>query len=92
VSRITVVVPPSLRQFVAGNSRIALEAATVREALQTLSAESKSLRGHLFDQNGGLRRFVRVFVDGRQAAVQPGQEEPVSEGAEMTILVALAGG
>lgn len=92
MSRITVVVPPSLRQFVGGRMRIALEAATVRQALEAVSAESKILHGHLFDQNNGLRRFVRVFVDGRQAAVQPGQEEPVAEGAEMTILVALAGG
>ena len=92
MNHVTVVVPPSLRQFVGGKTHASVEAATVRQALEAFAAGSVSLRGHLFDQNEGLRRFVRVFVDGKPAAVQPGQEEPISEGAEMTILLALAGG
>ena len=92
MSLVTVVVPPALRQFVGGNTRASVEAATVRQALEAFAAESASLRGHLFNQNGGLQRFVRVFVDGKPTTIQSGQDEPVSEGAEMTILLALAGG
>ncbi len=64
----------------------------MRQALEAFAAGSTSLRGHLFDQNDGLRRFVQVFVDGKLTAIQSGQEEPIAEGAEVTILLALAGG
>jgi molybdopterin synthase sulfur carrier subunit len=92
LSRVTIVVPPPIRQFVGGKLRMNVEATTVREALQALSAGSESLRGHLFDQNEAVRRFVRVFVNGKPAMMQSGQEETVADGAEVTILIALAGG
>jgi molybdopterin synthase sulfur carrier subunit len=92
LSNVTVIVPPSLRKFVGGKTHDRVEAATVRQALEAFAAGSASLRGYLFDKDDGLRRFVRVFVDGKPASVRPGREEPVSEGAEMTILLALAGG
>jgi adenylyltransferase/sulfurtransferase len=92
LSRVTVVVPPPIRPFVGGKTRVLVEAATVREALGALAAGSGSLHGHLFDENEGLRRFVRVFVNGKPAMIGAGHEQPVTEGAEVTILLALAGG
>jgi len=92
LSCVTIVVPPPIRQFVDGKTRIAVEAGTVRQALEVFAEGSTGLRGHLFDENDGLRRFVRVFVNGKATTIQSGQEEPIPEGAEVTILVALAGG
>jgi sulfur-carrier protein len=92
LSRVTIIVPPPIRQFVGGNSRVVVEAKTVREALAAVASGSGSLRGYLFDENEGLRRFVRVFVNGKPTTLPSGHEEPVSEGAEVTILLALAGG
>ena len=92
MSHVTIIVPPSLRRFVDGNARLAAEAATVREAVDAFTTCSASLRGHLFEEDGALRRFVRVFVDGRPSTLRPGVEEPVRDGTEVTILLALAGG
>jgi hypothetical protein len=92
LSNVTVIVPPSLRKFVGGKTHDCVQAATVRGALEAFAAGSSNMRDYLFDHNDMLRRFVRVFVDGKPATVQPGQEEPVPEGAKMTILLALAGG
>lgn len=71
---------------------MAVEASTVRGALDGFIAASAGLRDTLFDQHDGLRRFVRVFVDGRPATVRPGDEQAIGDGAQMTILLALAGG
>lgn len=92
MSQITVSVPPSLRKFVGGKTHERIQAATVRQALETFAGGSASLRDHLFDQDDGLRRFVRIFVDGKPAAIAPGRDQPLADGAEMTILLALAGG
>jgi molybdopterin converting factor small subunit len=92
LNRVTIIVPPPIRQFVGGNSRVIVEATTVREALAAVASGSGTLRGYLFDENERLRRFVRVFVNGKPTTLPPGQEEAVSEGSEVTILLALAGG
>lgn len=92
MSRVTIVVPSPMRQFVGGEARIPVEAATVREALGAFASRSDNLRGHLFDHDEELRRFIRVFVNGKLATMQDLQEESIAEGAEVTILLALAGG
>lgn len=88
MNQVTVVIPPSLRPFLDGQARVAVEAVTARGALDALSAGSDALQHHLFDASGGINRFVRVFVDGR--AVHG--SAPVQGGAVVTVLLALAGG
>jgi len=88
MSQITVVIPPSMRPFLDDQVSVAVDAVTVRGALDTLAAGSVALRSHLFDPHNAIHRFVRVFVDGR--AVRG--DEPVSDGAVVTVLLALAGG
>ncbi|MEJ2768292.1 MoaD/ThiS family protein (plasmid) [Mycetohabitans rhizoxinica] len=90
LNTVTVIVPPSMRKFLGGRTRVPVQAETVRGALDALAGGSDTLRGHLFDQTNAINRFVRVFVNGRQ--IHSSAEEPVSDGAEVTILVALAGG
>ena len=92
MSNVTIVVPPPLRRFVGGHGRIAASATTVREAVDAFTARSEGLRNHLFDERDALRRFVRVFVDGRPAVLTEGKDEAVGDGAEVAILIALAGG
>jgi molybdopterin converting factor small subunit len=42
--------------------------------------------------NGDLRRFVNVYVSGEDIRFQQGLETAISEGDEVTILPAVAGG
>ena len=44
------------------------------------------------DGDGGLRRFVNVYVDGEDVRTLDGLETPVREGGQLTILPAVAGG
>ena len=43
-------------------------------------------------QDGGLRRFVNVYVDGEDMRSLDGLDTPVREGGQLTILPAVAGG
>lgn len=92
MSNVSILVPPPLRRFVGGESRVAAPASTVREAVEAFTSRSDGLRNHLFDEKGALRRFVRVFVDGKAAVLSEGRDEVVRDGAEVSILIALAGG
>ena len=75
-----------------GAASTSVEGATVGEALEALYAEHGELRGRLADDGGGLRRFVNVFVGGEDIRFLDGLETPLGEGAEVTILPAVAGG
>lgn len=92
MSQVTILVPPPLRRFVGGATQMPADAATLREAVSAFTAQSASLHGHLFDENGGLRRFVRIFVDGKPAVLKRDEDQAIENGAMVTILLALAGG
>ena len=44
------------------------------------------------DDDGSLRRFVNVYLAGEDIRFLDGLPTPVSDGAELTILPAVAGG
>ena len=50
------------------------------------------LRARIADDDGSLRRFVNVYLAGEDIRFLDGCDTPVSDGAEMTILPAVAGG
>ena len=66
--------------------------ATVREVLEGLFERHDGLRDRLYDDAGSLRRFVNVYVAGEDIRFLDGLATPVADGAELTILPAVAGG
>jgi molybdopterin synthase sulfur carrier subunit len=92
MSTVIVVVPPAIRPLVGGQTRVPVSAATVREALEGLAANSDAVRSRLFDKSNAINRFVRVFIDGRPTGAGGGGEQLVKDGSVVTILLALAGG
>jgi MoaD family protein len=88
---VTVKIPSQLRGVTGGEGEIEVEGSTVGEALDAVFDEHDGLRDRI-TQNGDLRRFVNVYVSGEDIRFQEGLETPISEGDEVTILPAVAGG
>ena len=88
---ITVKIPAQLRGVTEGESEIEVEGATVGEALDAVFDQHAELRERITD-DGGLRRFVNVYVSGEDIRFQDGLETKLTEGDEVTILPAVAGG
>jgi molybdopterin converting factor small subunit len=89
---VRVKLPTQLRASAGGVAQVAVEGDTVGAALESLYAQHPELRDSLSDGNGGLRRFVNVYVDGEDVRFGDGLETAISEGAELQILPAVAGG
>jgi molybdopterin converting factor small subunit len=66
--------------------------ATVGEVLESVYAEHGELRERIADEQGGVRRFVNVYVDGEDMRFLDGLQTPVRDGAEVQVLPAVAGG
>jgi molybdopterin synthase sulfur carrier subunit len=89
---VTVRVPTTLRTLTGGTSEVAVEAATVREALAALDAAHPGFADRLLDEEGNLRRFVNVFVSDDDIRFLDGLDTPVPDGETVAIIPAVAGG
>ncbi len=88
---ITVKIPTQLRAATAGQAEVAVDGATVGDVLEATFGMHGDLRERI-TQDGELRRFVNVYVGGEDIRFQDGLGTPVADGAEITILPAVAGG
>jgi len=88
---ITVKIPTQLRAATGGQSEVEAEGATVGEVLDSVFDSHGDLRERI-TQDGDLRRFVNVYVSGEDIRFQQGLDTSIADGAEVTILPAVAGG
>ncbi len=89
---VTVKIPTQLREAAGGEGEVAVDGATVGAVLEALYDRHPELRDRLAEDDGRLRRFVNVYVDGEDVRFGDGLETPVPEGGEVQILPAVAGG
>ena len=89
---VTVRIPTTLRPLSGGNATVEVEGATLREVLQNLEAAHPGFGDRLFDDQGGLRRFVNVFVADDDVRYLQGLDTPVPAGETVSIIPAVAGG
>ena len=88
---VSVKIPTQLRAATDGESTAEVEGATVGEVLDALYERYGELRSRIAE-DGGLRRFVNVYVGGEDIRFLDGLDTPVADGDEVTILPAVAGG
>ena len=89
---VTVRIPTTLRPLSGGNSTVSVEGATLGEVLANLEAAHPGFKDRLFDDNGGLRRFVNLFVADDDVRYLQGLETPVPAGETVSIIPAVVGG
>jgi molybdopterin synthase sulfur carrier subunit len=88
---VTVKIPTQLRAATDGEAEIEVEGASVGEVLDAVFEAYGTLRERI-TQDGDLRRFVNVYVSGEDIRFQDGLATKIDDGAEVTILPAVAGG
>ena len=89
---VTVRVPTTLRTLTSGNSEIEVEGGTVREVLDALEAKHPGFQDRLLDDEGGLRRFVNLYVADDDVRFREGMDTAVAVGDTVSIIPAVAGG
>lgn len=90
---VSIRIPTTLRTLTGGSSEVQVEgAATVAEVLDALEATNPGFKERLLDDQGGLRRFVNVFVADDDVRYLDGLDTPVPDGETVAIIPAVAGG
>lgn len=85
-------IPTILRTYTGGSSEVEASGATLSEVLDDLEANYTGIRARILDDNGELRRFVNVYVGNEDVRFLDGLASPVAEGAQVSIIPAVAGG
>jgi MoaD family protein len=88
---VRVKIPTQLREATGGEAIAEVDGETVGEVLDALYARYGELKSRIAE-DGGLRRFVNVYVGGEDIRFLDGLDTSVSDGDEVTILPAVAGG
>ena len=89
---VTVRIPTQLRELSGGASEASVEGTTVAEVLKALEVEHPGFGERIYDDTGGLRRFVYVFVADEDIRFLDGLDTPVADGETVSIIPAVAGG
>ncbi len=89
---INVLIPAPLRRYTGGESKVSSGGSTVAELLDTLEVNYPGLKDRIVEDDGEIRRFVNVFVNGQNVRKLQGVETAVQEGDEVGIIPAMAGG
>lgn len=82
---------PSIQRHIAVPER-EVAAHSVDEALAAAFATQPQLRGYILDDQGGLRRHLAVFVDGRPLRDRRRLSDPVGIDSKIYVVQALSGG
>ena len=89
---VTVRVPSALRKLTSGQSELTAEGTTVRELLDDLGRENPGLLERIMGDDGDIRQFLNVFVNGSDIRYEDDLDTKVSEGDEVSIVPSIAGG
>jgi sulfur-carrier protein len=89
---IQVLIPTPLRRYTAGEAKVSGSGTTVAEVLGDLDGRYPGIRERVCEPDGEIRRFVNVFVNGRNVRSLEGAATPVKDGDELGIIPAMAGG
>ncbi|HLB61179.1 MAG TPA: ubiquitin-like small modifier protein 1 [Actinomycetota bacterium] len=89
---VRVKLPTILRKHTGGEPAVDAEGATLRELLENLEARYPGLTKNVLANDGGLHRFVNVYVNDEDVRYLGSLETAMREGDVVSILPAVAGG
>jgi MoaD family protein len=88
----TVRIPTPLRKLTQGKEEVSATGSTVAELIADLEKSYPGIKERICDADGGVRRFVNIFVREEDIRFLQNLDTPVKDGDEVSIVPAIAGG
>ena len=85
-------IPAPLRKLTQDKAVVEVDGQTIQDLLTSLDKNYPGLKDRICDESGQIRRFVNIFVNGEDIRFKDGPKTKVDEGAEVSIIPAIAGG
>jgi|TARA_B100000029_G_scaffold58164_1_gene52523 molybdopterin synthase sulfur carrier subunit len=88
----TVKIPTPLRKLTNNETSVDAVGKTIEQIVESLDSTYPGMRERLIDDNGDLRHFVNIYLNGEDIRYIDGLKSPVSDNDELSIVPAVAGG
>ena len=85
-------IPTPLRRFTGGAEEVGASGATVGAVVGDLERQFAGIKERLCDEEGRVRRFVNIYLNGDDIRFLSNLETAVKDGDELSIVPAIAGG
>ena len=85
-------IPTPLRRLTNGTAKVEIESVNLGELVAKLNGEFLDFKARLVDENGELRYFVNIYLNGEDVRFMDGLSTSTKEGDEISIVPAVAGG
>jgi molybdopterin converting factor small subunit len=85
-------IPPVLRPSVGGEKELIADGSSVGAILRTIADRHPDTEAQLFAPDGGLNRYVNVYLNDEDVRVLEGLDTAVGAEDTLVILPAMAGG
>ena len=89
---VQVLIPTPLQKFTNNEASVELDASSVDALIDALDGRYEGLKARLCDEAGKLRRFLNVYVNSEDIRFLDNQATALSDGDEVSIVPAVAGG
>ena len=89
---ITVRIPTPLRRLTGGADIVDADGSTILGIVEDLEANYAGFKERLIDENGEMRYFVNLYLNGEDVRFLQGLDTETNNGDEISIVPAVAGG
>ncbi|MQG24667.1 MAG: MoaD/ThiS family protein [SAR202 cluster bacterium] len=89
---IKVRIPGPLRKLTNELDQVEITAGNIGELIDLLEKEYNGMKERLCDEDGELRYFVNIYLNGEDIRFIEGMNTPTESGDEVSIVPAVAGG
>ena len=89
---VSVKIPTPLRRLTNQESTVSAEGGDVAAMIESLDGSFPGIKARLCDDNGELRHFVNIYINGEDIRYIDGIATSLGDGDEVSIVPAVAGG
>ena len=85
-------IPTPLRRMTHGADKVELDVDDLSQMIERLEFDYPGFKERLLDEEGELRYFVNIYVNGEDIRFDQGLKTSIKSGDEISIVPAVAGG
>lgn len=87
-----IIIPTPLRKFTNNQASVESTGSTVQQSVEDLAKQFPDLNKHIFDAEGKIRQFIRIYVGDEDINALENENTKVDSSSVISIIPAIAGG
>lgn len=92
MAKVKVRIPAPLQKLTQNKQEVESQGSDIKELIANLEKQFPGMKERLLDESGKIRRFINFYVNDEDIRFLRHDETPLTDGALISIIPAIAGG